>query len=192
MEKGILVIAALSIIVWMALNPLVMGLLLPALLLPVLTTWFLTRDSLEKSILLIAPLIISSLVLNPLVLGSLMSLLLPALLLVAFIKAREIEAKKRMKKFQNIQSALLAQPCPLNSLLSILFSLRSMTWLNCSQSEWIYKQSLEILAANPSNLQAKEFALETGRWHKGRLRKGKLITIFDKQRIKDDLMVRSR
>jgi hypothetical protein len=67
-----------------------------------------------------------------------------------------------------------------------------MTWLDCSQSEWIYKQSLNILKANPSNLQAKEFVLEIGRWHKGRLRKGKLVTINDKQRRKNDILVRSR
>lgn len=58
-------------------------------------------------------------------------------------------------------------------------------------SNQAYTLALEVLEENPSESKAKQFVLQVGRWHFGKLRGGKL-TIYDEQAIQNDIQVRSR
>jgi hypothetical protein len=52
-----------------------------------------------------------------------------------------------------------------------------------------YALALEVLEKNPKQPKAKQFVLNIGRWHFGKLRKGK-VTIYDEQAIQNDIQVR--
>jgi len=56
----------------------------------------------------------------------------------------------------------------------------------------LYKVALDNLAAHPNNASAKEFVLDVGRWHLGRMRKTKKATASDEESIQHDIMVRCR
>ena len=59
-----------------------------------------------------------------------------------------------------------------------------------SERERIYNRVLEILADNPASSTAKQFVLTVGRWHFGKSRKGGKLSIYDEQRIQNDIFAR--
>jgi hypothetical protein len=152
-------------------------------------SWFVSRNNLEKGFIsagiLTLILFISS---NPQILSGFMILGGAA---IALYVSRTTD-QKRKAQLARLRSMLTIQPYPLNSLRNIKATLQGMTWLDLTQSQWFYNQSLEILAANQESTQAKEFALSVGRWHMSRSRKPQIITQYDELAIQNDIMIRSR
>jgi hypothetical protein len=66
------------------------------------------------------------------------------------------------------------------------------THLSTARSEIAYRTALRILEQNPSSLAVKTFALAVGRWHFGRSRPDKQVTIYDEQAMQNDILLRSQ
>ncbi|WP_299414800.1 hypothetical protein [Acaryochloris sp. IP29b_bin.148] len=62
--------------------------------------------------------------------------------------------------------------------------------LSETKRQRIYNISLQILERNPHKTSAKKFVLNVGRWHFGKSRENGRITIYDEQRIQNDILAR--
>lgn len=60
-----------------------------------------------------------------------------------------------------------------------------------TQRQYIYDKALHILESNPTNSTAKQFVLNVGRWHFSKSRKDGCVTIYDEQRIQNDILART-
>jgi hypothetical protein len=60
-----------------------------------------------------------------------------------------------------------------------------------AQRQRIYDKALYILESNPASSTAKQFVLTVGRWHFGKRRKDGHVTIYDEQRIQNDILARA-
>lgn len=106
---------------------------------------------------------------------------------VCVSKARFLSAKLLEPLFDYLDLA------PLNSVVQQHFiqCASHIMLLSDTQRERIYLRALEILEDNPSNPAAKRFVLNVGRWHFGKSRKDGRITIYDEQRIQNDILARA-
>ena len=73
-----------------------------------------------------------------------------------------------------------------SKLQEFAFSQMQQGWLPSDQA---YALALQVLAENPDQPKAKQLVLQVGRYHFGKLRKGK-VTIYDEQSIQNDIQVR--
>ncbi len=83
-------------------------------------------------------------------------------------------------------------PASWNSHEYGLFLLRHMAGLPAQVSEWVYSTTLELLEHNRDAVACKRLALEAGRWHFGRIRDDRKVTIYDEQAIQNDILVRAQ
>jgi len=60
-----------------------------------------------------------------------------------------------------------------------------------AQRQRIYDKALYILEINPASSTAKQFVLNAGRWYFGKSRKDGHVTIYDEQRIQNDILARA-
>lgn len=60
-----------------------------------------------------------------------------------------------------------------------------------TQRQRIYDKALYILESNSANSTAKQFVLNVGRWHFSKSRKDGRVTIYDEQRIQNDILARA-
>jgi hypothetical protein len=60
-----------------------------------------------------------------------------------------------------------------------------------AQRQRVYDKALHILEGNPDSSTAKQFVLNVGRWHFGKSRKDGRVTIYDEQRIQNDILARA-
>lgn len=58
--------------------------------------------------------------------------------------------------------------------------------------ERFYQLALHAVANHPQSVLIRPFALEVGRWHKGRLRPDGNVTIYDEQALQNDIVVRTK
>ncbi|OZH52540.1 hypothetical protein AFK68_23755 [Hydrocoleum sp. CS-953] len=81
---------------------------------------------------------------------------------------------------------------PLNSGVQKIFMqcVTHIMLLSESERQRIYDTALEILQDNPASSTAKQFVLTIGRWHFGKSRKGGKPSIYDEQRIQNDILAR--
>src|SRR5262245_15010185 len=88
-------------------------------------------------------------------------------------KSTEKELKKLMERLENGHNPEFE-----HAVLRIIHGRRG----ECAAkktSAALYEVALDNLAAHPHNSSAKEFVLDVGRWHLGRLRKTKKATASD-------------
>jgi hypothetical protein len=123
------------------------------------------------------------------------------LLLLAALTALVISWRRRSRSGQSREKWVSLQ---LNRILQILADnpinkqthqevfqiLSDIPDISHGGSNLIYSTALDILESNPESPLAKQFVLEVGRWHKGRIRDGGMVTIYDEQAIQNDILVR--
>jgi hypothetical protein len=63
--------------------------------------------------------------------------------------------------------------------------------LSDAQRQRVYDKALYILENYPANSTAKQCVLSVGRWHFGKSRKDGHATIYDEQRIQNDILARA-
>jgi hypothetical protein len=101
-------------------------------------------------------------------------------------KGTEKELKKLLERLENGHNPEFE-----HAVLRIIHGRRGAC-ASKKMSAALYRVALENLAAHPHNSSAKEFVLDVGRWHLGRLRKTKKATASDEEAIQHDIMVRCR
>jgi hypothetical protein len=112
--------------------------------------------------------------------------------IAAFMYAVQQDEKNAAATFQAFIDDL--QQRPLDSSVHNEFRcvITKLTNLSHSLSESAYHTALEIIATHPDSLAARTFALDVGRWHHGRIRPDRKLTIYDEQAMQNDILVRSQ
>lgn len=59
-----------------------------------------------------------------------------------------------------------------------------------NQSEWLYRQMLDIVKQQPNQTDIAVLTLDLGRWHCSRVRPDRRVTVYDEQMIQNDIAVR--
>jgi hypothetical protein len=112
---------------------------------------------------------------------------------IAAIVSAIIKASARDRAtFDRLMDELMQDPLNPSIHSDFLRTVNALSGLNTARSQRAYDAALSILEAHPESTSARTFALSVGRWHFGRIRDDKKVTIYDEQAMQNDILVRSQ